>query len=298
MLPVASALRKDSIAVTDGRIGTVSDVLFDDWTRNVRWLLADAGTWLTGRDVLIHPSGIGPVECDLNEPPVALAKPLVKDSPEIATGQPVSRQTDSNLGGHYGQDTDPDGGACLGGHTATMGPPFVSPPVFAPEPGAYDYPPDETADPHPRGLTAISEHKMIATDGPIGHVEEVRIDDRAWAIRYLMVDTRDWRPGENILISDYAVSRASWGDGDIAVRLTRKQVKWWPTAPPASSAARVASCRRPSRWKTARPCWRSAATRKPPSASPAAARPSCRSTSATSTALTPSASPPTPFAGC
>ncbi len=34
MLLVASALRKDSIEATDGRIGTVNDFLFDDWTWN------------------------------------------------------------------------------------------------------------------------------------------------------------------------------------------------------------------------------------------------------------------------
>ena len=59
MMLAVSALKGYSIAATDGRIGTVSDVLFDDRTWRVRWLVVDAGTWLTGRKILIHPSALG-----------------------------------------------------------------------------------------------------------------------------------------------------------------------------------------------------------------------------------------------
>jgi hypothetical protein len=230
MLLVASALRKDNIGATDGRIGTVSDFLFDDWTSKLRWLVADSATWLTRRKVLIYSSAIGLIRDGLNELPVA----QVKGSPEIATDQPVSRQMESNLGGYYGWDTNRFGGAYLGGYTATMGLPFVSPPVFAPGPGAYNYAPDDTADPHLRSISAISKYKIVATDGPIGHFEEVLIDNGAWTIRDLIVDTRNWWPGKHVLMSPYALSRISRGDGDIEVRLTRELIKssppWEPTA--------------------------------------------------------------------
>jgi sporulation protein YlmC with PRC-barrel domain len=44
MMLAVSALKGYSIAATDGRIGTVSYVLFDDRTWRVRWLVVDAGT--------------------------------------------------------------------------------------------------------------------------------------------------------------------------------------------------------------------------------------------------------------
>ena len=38
-------------------------------------------------------------------------------------------------------------------------------------------------------------------DGEIGHVEDFIIDDETWAIRYLIIDTRNWWPGKKVLIS-------------------------------------------------------------------------------------------------
>jgi hypothetical protein len=55
MLQVGSALQGYAIEASDGRIGTVSDFLFDDRTWKVRWLVVDTGTWLTGRKALVHP---------------------------------------------------------------------------------------------------------------------------------------------------------------------------------------------------------------------------------------------------
>lgn len=42
----------------EGKIGTVSDFLFDDTTWKVRWIMADTGIWLIGRKLLIHQSAI------------------------------------------------------------------------------------------------------------------------------------------------------------------------------------------------------------------------------------------------
>ena len=59
MLLVGSSLKGLAIEADDGRIGTVSDFLFDDRTWKCRWMVVDTGTWLTGRKVLVHPSAIG-----------------------------------------------------------------------------------------------------------------------------------------------------------------------------------------------------------------------------------------------
>ena len=62
MLFAVSSLKGCEIAASDGRIGTVKDVLFDDQTWRVRWMVVDTGQWLPGRKVLIHPSAIAPLE--------------------------------------------------------------------------------------------------------------------------------------------------------------------------------------------------------------------------------------------
>jgi hypothetical protein len=41
----------------------------------------------------------------------------------------------------------------------------------------------------------------MATDGPIGSVEDFVFDDETCAIRYLLMDTRKWLRGNRVLLS-------------------------------------------------------------------------------------------------
>ena len=59
MLRKASAINGYAVAASDGRLGTVSDFLFDDASWMVRWLVVDTGNWLSGRRVLLPPSVLG-----------------------------------------------------------------------------------------------------------------------------------------------------------------------------------------------------------------------------------------------
>jgi len=53
MLGKASAIREYKILASDGEIGAVKDLLFDDRTWTARWLVVDTGSWLFGRKVLL-----------------------------------------------------------------------------------------------------------------------------------------------------------------------------------------------------------------------------------------------------
>ena len=86
MLQVGSALKGYAIEASDGRIGTVSDFLFDDITWKVRWLVVDTGAWLTGRKVLIHPSAIGQANYRQRELSVKLTKAQVQGKPRHPSG--------------------------------------------------------------------------------------------------------------------------------------------------------------------------------------------------------------------
>ena len=48
MLWDASAINGYAIEASDGRVGTVSDLLFEDVGWVVRWLVVDTGNWLSG----------------------------------------------------------------------------------------------------------------------------------------------------------------------------------------------------------------------------------------------------------
>jgi len=60
-------------------------------------------------------------------------------------------------------------------------------------------------DPRLRSIAAVTGYRLHATDGEIGHVEDFLVDDASWNIRFIRVDTRNWWPGERVLISPRSV---------------------------------------------------------------------------------------------
>jgi uncharacterized protein YrrD len=64
-----------------------------------------------------------------------------------------------------------------------------------------------------------------ATDGDIGSLDDFLFDDKAWTVRYLVVDTGDWLPGKLVLISPASVGSLPSGSDQIPVSLTRSQIE-------------------------------------------------------------------------
>jgi hypothetical protein len=64
-----------------------------------------------------------------------------------------------------------------------------------------------------------------ATDGEIGTVDQVYLEDESWAIRYLTVDTGGWLGGRQVLISPFAVIDADWEAKRLDVALTKEHVQ-------------------------------------------------------------------------
>lgn len=94
MLRGISDLRRFTIAGTDGTLGSVGDVYFDDRGWRVRYLVVDTGTWLPGRRVLVPPVPVR--SSDPTTLHVALSRRQVAACPEVTTrGLPGgSRQQD------------------------------------------------------------------------------------------------------------------------------------------------------------------------------------------------------------
>jgi sporulation protein YlmC with PRC-barrel domain len=67
-----------------------------------------------------------------------------------------------------------------------------------------------TGDAHLQPATAVMGCAMQAEDGEIGHVKDVLVDDKAWAIRYLVVDTEKWWGGKTVLVSPAWLTRVTW----------------------------------------------------------------------------------------
>ena len=80
-------------------------------------------------------------------------------------------------------------------------------------------------DQHLRSCEAVKGYHIHATDGDIGHVDGFLVDDRTWAIRYLIVNTSNWWLGHQVLISPAWFEEVSWVHSKVTTSLTRQEVQ-------------------------------------------------------------------------
>jgi hypothetical protein len=226
MLRKASAIDGYAIAARDGRIGTVNDILFDDVSWLVRWLVVDTGKWLSGRKVLLPPSVLGQLDPRGREFAVSLIMQQVKDSPDIDTERPVSRQIETNIYDYYGWHPYWGAGRFMGGYGYGGGAMPVSP---VPDSKLLE---EDIAgaqrgndDPHLRTIKAVTGYHIHANDGEIGHIEDFLIEEADWSIQYLVVDTQNWWPGKRVLISPRSVREIDWTDNLVNLNVDRQRVK-------------------------------------------------------------------------
>jgi PRC-barrel domain len=241
MLFAVSGLEGCPIAASDGRIGAVKDFLFDDRSWQIRWVTVDTGDWLPGRKVLIHPSAIAPLKIppkprlpmmspgDSLEVNVNLTRQQIEASPEAREDDPVSRDMTALLYDYYGWD--PDWGGTNIGESAIV--------AEAAERQAADIETGPEGESHLRSAAAVKGYHVHASDGELGHVENLLADDANWDIRYLVIATRSWWPGKIVQLAPYAVTDVDWLDRQVKLNVTRDQVRSAPAWDPLAMTDEV-----------------------------------------------------------
>lgn len=63
-----------------------------------------------------------------------------------------------------------------------------------------------------------------ATDGAVGNVADLVIDDETWEITDVLVDSRHWLPGKLLLISPQVIERIDWQQKTLHLRLARDDI--------------------------------------------------------------------------
>jgi sporulation protein YlmC with PRC-barrel domain len=219
MLRNASEMHGYAIMASDGHIGTVSDLLFEDTTWRVRWVVVDTGDWLPGRKVILPISVLGHIDASQEKFPVRLTKKQVEDSPDIDTARPVSRQLETSVYDYYGWSPYWSTGFYMGGYGYAAGAPMPTP-YRKDATSAHD-----SGDKHLRSAKEITGYHIHATDGAIGHVNDVMVEDEDWSIHYLAVVTSNWWIGKTVLISPRSVTGIDWSERTIALDVDRQRVK-------------------------------------------------------------------------
>jgi hypothetical protein len=210
----------------------VKDLYFDDEAWVIRYLVVDTGTWLESRKVLISPFSLSQPQWAQRVLRAALTKEQVKNSPNIDTDMPVTRRHEMEYLKYYSYPSYWGGGALWG-----IGPN----PNLLPVGRVNEWPVDsygqiraehdrevsnqEAGDHHLRSCNAILKYHIHASDGDIGHVVDLLVDDETWAIRYLVVDTSNWWLGHRVLVAPQWISDVNWSHSKVTIALSRDALK-------------------------------------------------------------------------
>ena len=240
-----------SDGATDGAIGDVRDLYFDDQAWTVRYLVVEAGSWLSSRKVLVSPAAAaGRPDWANRLLPVSLTREQVRNSPDIDTDMPVTRQHETDYADYYRYPYYWDGaGMWAGGGYPTPPMPAVDSPGSAAagaEAGLAQAGVDARRrdhDPHLRSCREVVGYHIEARDGEIGQVQGLLVDDASWAVRYLVVSTSNWGLGHDVLVAPQWIRRVSWEQRLVAVDLTRealKQAPWFDPVVPLTREMEIA----------------------------------------------------------
>jgi len=83
-----------------------------------------------------------------------------------------------------------------------------------------------------RSLKELERYTVSAVDGEIGNVDSFLLDGEHWIVRYLIVRTKGFLQGQEVLVSPISFSKIDWSDLRFNVTLTKDKVRCSPPFDP------------------------------------------------------------------
>lgn len=191
-----------TVSGSEGDIGTVRDILFDDVTWEVKYLAVHTGGRLAGENHLLSPKDIDRPEWMGHRLLVHLNTDQVEHCPTQEEHPTDAQQREKELSKLIAWE--------------------------AYWTGLFDQSAEENNQSHLDSTKEVAGYTLRAKDGAIGHVKDFIIDDASWHIRYLTVDTRHWLPGKHVLVFPASIRSFSLDQQMIAVDLHRDQIQASP----------------------------------------------------------------------
>lgn len=81
-----------------------------------------------------------------------------------------------------------------------------------------------------RSLKDLEGYTVSATNGDVGKVKNFLLDDEHWTVRYLVVDTKSFMDGRDLLITPISFGQTEWSTSRFNVNLTMEKIQHCPSA--------------------------------------------------------------------
>jgi hypothetical protein len=184
---------------SDGHVGTLYDILFNDLSWKLRHLVVGMDRWFLGRQVLLDPEVIQRADWPNRRLLVRLTKEQVRQSPSVESDLPVARRES------------------LAAAQVLVWEAYLT--------SVLDASLEPRGDPHLRSTKMLTGLRLHCTNGQLGHIADFLIDDQTWSVGDLVVDTRNWWPGKHVLVESSLVESIDWDNREVRLSLPREQVE-------------------------------------------------------------------------
>lgn len=227
MLRTATDLLKYRLGARDGSTGTVADMLLDQESWRLRYLVVQAARWGLARGVLVPLESVTAVLESQGMVQVHATVDELCRSPSVDASKPVSRESEllllkywqwvprwredsipGNLSNSIRVETTEEGRAAI----------------------------ERIAESRLRSVKEVLGYHVRTADGEIGHLDDLVIDETRWLVCYAIIDTRNWLPGKRVLLPTCRIKTVSWAGRAIEVDTTREAIRH---APPYHDLAEI-----------------------------------------------------------
>lgn len=231
MLRHANSLVGYDLKTSSSESGKVVAVFFDEDSWKLRYLVVEGGKWLSYRNVLLSFEALESIDDDNENIFVSVDGKSVIESPDLKTELPISRGAELLLAKYWNWTPY---------WTKELLPPYINRNISA-EAGRESKEATEKRAQKESRLRSVEEvtgYSVHARNGGSGHVASLVYNESDHAIRYILVDTRKWFGGREVLVPIEKIEKVSWSSNEFVLEPPAEQIK---SAPEYESLAAVSN---------------------------------------------------------
>lgn len=216
----ARALAGYAVRASDGEIGQVSELYFDDASWEVRYVVVDTARWLPGRKVLLPAAAVTGVRPDRGVVDVALTRDQVRRGPPRESDLPIVLQRRAERRARHNWAID------LAGEALAAVPEAFAAPAFEPvNDGGRPF------DPHLRTTRVVVGLRLLSGADGVGIVDDLIVDEETWTVRYAVIRVAG---GRRVLLLPQFVREIRIEESAAVTDLPAHAVSECPTLDPAT----------------------------------------------------------------
>lgn len=225
MLRKFSNLKGLKVEGKDDELGKIKDFYFDQDYFILRYLVVDTGSWLKSRKTLISTAALENIDYQTKKLRVNLNTEALKDAPSLKKNKPVSQIKEQNLAEYFNWPM-------------YWVPPYSNSPGVSTDnvmrgkiPSFNNLTEEEKEiksreqESNLRSFDEIKGYHIKAKDKEFGNLEDLFVDEENWLIRYLLIDTCNFLPCKNVLLSPEWIKNINWREKNISIDKTKEQIK-------------------------------------------------------------------------